>query len=405
MPLGFALSGGNRPTFESTRLLPWGLHNLLVSAVVLLLIIWVLKVGYQLAIVSSLHQRLRLHRALQLEHMSIYVKDFHQIIRQHFNQILRMRRTVPPRDVPRYTLLVHLCPTSVRVVENSGLMAISFKADSTAGYSARFFWGVPVEACDTLLQRFCSDDASGNRGNAQSGMMPWVLNSRAMFGGRGDHRPVHPLLRQVATVDQEMQTISSSSEPSGVELFVPSQFVASSRSAPMPAGLEQLCEPTPDSFIDRSRLGFNNMLWPREGGPVDRDALVPLVVVLCSTTGRKSGETVLEATFINFRQAEPDDGNTTGLDLRAEVLHQVVLNDTSAHHIQGIYGFEEGDNETECMICYDQPRSVLFLPCRHFCVCSSCFRLLRDERCPLCRSVFSAHILLPLKTEQGDLMT
>lgn len=43
------------------------------------------------------------------------------------------------------------------------------------------------------------------------------------------------------------------------------------------------------------------------------------------------------------------------------------------------------EEERYCVICCEQPRSVLLMACRHLCVCASCS--MRDEldRCPLCR--------------------
>merc|ERR1712003_483964 len=115
--------------------------------------------------------------------------------------------------------------------------------------------------------------------------------------------------------------------------------------------------------------------------------------------GSVQGQPIVEAhsqvTFVRFRRGEAM--------LHAEVLHQVALGGNgAANRVLGIFGFEGNANDTEtgdsvCTVCYDRPRSVLLLPCRHCSVCSVCLRSLRDERCPLCRSSFSAHILLPLQ--------
>lgn len=66
-----------------------------------------------------------------------------------------------------------------------------------------------------------------------------------------------------------------------------------------------------------------------------------------------------------------------------------------AWDIQGVFGFEYPDRE--CMVCFDEPRSVVFFPCRHCCVCDGCLRSLREEKCPLCRVMFYAHVSLPVK--------
>lgn len=38
----------------------------------------------------------------------------------------------------------------------------------------------------------------------------------------------------------------------------------------------------------------------------------------------------------------------------------------------------------ECIVCQNQPLNCVLLPCRHTCVCSTCFQKL--DRCPMCRS-------------------
>ena len=77
---------------------------------------------------------------------------------------------------------------------------------------------------------------------------------------------------------------------------------------------------------------------------------------------------------------------STSGPVQCEVLRQLVASKDMFHQILGIYGFEEGDRETECMVCYDRPRSVVVLPCRHCFVCPACLRSLREEKCPMCRA-------------------
>lgn len=59
-----------------------------------------------------------------------------------------------------------------------------------------------------------------------------------------------------------------------------------------------------------------------------------------------------------------------------------------------IYGYEDADDQ-ECMICYDRTKNVLPLPCRHSSICHVCLRSLRDEKCPICRAVFTSYVAFP----------
>jgi hypothetical protein len=64
--------------------------------------------------------------------------------------------------------------------------------------------------------------------------------------------------------------------------------------------------------------------------------------------------------------------------------------------VNGVYGFEDTENR-DCMVCFDRPRNIVFFPCRHCCVCPTCLRSLREDKCPLCRVLFYAHVALPVR--------
>lgn len=44
---------------------------------------------------------------------------------------------------------------------------------------------------------------------------------------------------------------------------------------------------------------------------------------------------------------------------------------------------EKLKDERSCVVCLENPRSILFLPCKHLCVCAECKDSL--DQCPLCR--------------------
>ncbi|KAI4838922.1 E3 ubiquitin-protein ligase [Plasmodium brasilianum] len=69
--------------------------------------------------------------------------------------------------------------------------------------------------------------------------------------------------------------------------------------------------------------------------------------------------------------------------------------------ILDIYGHEEHDKE--CLICMTSYKDTLLMPCRHSSFCYDCMKSLRQEKCPICRCLFTSFIKFPLKNlDKGD---
>tara|TARA_B110000971_G_C19948614_1_gene472234 strand:+ start:309 stop:830 length:522 start_codon:yes stop_codon:yes gene_type:complete len=51
---------------------------------------------------------------------------------------------------------------------------------------------------------------------------------------------------------------------------------------------------------------------------------------------------------------------------------------------------EEDTDEGLCVVCVDNPKTVLLMPCKHLCACDSCADML--EECPLCRKPIQGRI-------------
>ncbi|CAE8721650.1 unnamed protein product, partial [Polarella glacialis] len=124
-------------------------HNMFVMVMLAIIMAWSVKVAYQIMTALDLNARLLHSQPLQLEGMSIYARDFQVIIRQHFNQILRIRRTVPPKLVTRHEISAHLLPESITCVSaEPGCPAgfgVEFTVDALAPCCVRLYWGVSVQ--------------------------------------------------------------------------------------------------------------------------------------------------------------------------------------------------------------------------------------------------------------------
>ncbi|EKX45988.1 hypothetical protein GUITHDRAFT_163073 [Guillardia theta CCMP2712] len=83
------------------------------------------------------------------------------------------------------------------------------------------------------------------------------------------------------------------------------------------------------------------------------------------------------------------------------VMKQIILTNKAAYTSQEIFGCSESedDGQEDCVICLSEPKDTTLLPCRHLCVCHSCFS--RLELCPVCRSPFTAY-LRQVKEGEGE---
>jgi len=50
-----------------------------------------------------------------------------------------------------------------------------------------------------------------------------------------------------------------------------------------------------------------------------------------------------------------------------------------------IANFEDIDDEYKCVVCCDRPRDVIMKPCLHFSLCAECYKLIQNDKCPICK--------------------
>ena len=68
---------------------------------------------------------------------------------------------------------------------------------------------------------------------------------------------------------------------------------------------------------------------------------------------------------------------------------------------------EADDDDAACVICLDQPASILFHPCSHCVTCPACTSLLaqRKQPCPLCRTPVASTQQLPAAIARWTMKT
>lgn len=79
--------------------------------------------------------------------------------------------------------------------------------------------------------------------------------------------------------------------------------------------------------------------------------------------------------------------------------NQYVHISQGAYQIQDLYGTqdESSSESQDCVVCLSEPRAITLLPCRHFCVCHTCF--LQIDKCPICRDVSKAFLVMKENTQ------
>ena len=84
---------------------------------------------------------------------------------------------------------------------------------------------------------------------------------------------------------------------------------------------------------------------------------------------------------------------------QAEVIvspdKQLVMHAGTLYEMYEPFGFVDPD----CVVCLTEPKQVVLLPCRHFCVCAECYSHI--DKCPVCRSGYDSVLLIKEKNDGG----
>eukprot|EP00438_Fugacium_kawagutii_P032487 Skav233887 [mRNA] locus=scaffold435:139642:140760:- [translate_table: standard] len=353
------------------------------------------------------------------------------LIRQHFNQILRIRRTVPPKLVSRQEVFAHVHPESIRCVwngeEDSGGgpmgFGVEFDIDASVPCCVQLYWGVNAQACNDLMQKSHAESSSRRLGTGSfTGSLRNLRGRWASGRAYANPETTRSLLEMedlttTASSCQATDTASwsatTSAEASEDHIFPTSQFLVQSRDFFMPAGCAQRYVTPAGDLIHPSMLSDFDMgaSWLRNG-QADQTATIPLAIVVLASgrptqaqvQGRQVLDTKGQISAVRFHKSSAQRQSNAPFDT-AEIFRQLCFSDSPSLvvDVQGIFGFED-DGESDCMICYARPKNVLLLPCRHCSVCHSCLRSLRDEKCPLCRSSFCSYLTcaVPRRSEGRD---
>ena len=109
-------------------------------------------------------------------------------------------------------------------------------------------------------------------------------------------------------------------------------------------------------------------------------------------TSLKIDHSNVKSKFQHFLGQNLDGESVQDLEDLEERLHKSIKSVGKAKEKAIHTRMNEEEENRMCVICQEERKSVLLMPCRHLCCCRDCSRREELTRCPLCRNHISQKI-------------
>jgi hypothetical protein len=326
------------------------LFHLLLMGLALGVFIWIMRLMRVSISIVEILVSVRL-AAMNLVNISRWIPTLESRIDQSSRKYLQdlIKGTVDPPSAPlgRFNSPFHLYKDSFQITTLNGKTSLSFKFDAKVDSAVQFFWGVNKKTFYEVICNKTQDDPNFLFLNESMFPPDFELSSDVFKFDSGNAIIVK--IDQESSGSQQNLMYSDDEEPSTPVVHGTNEFEGQ---------VDQL-QSTPD---------------PRHS------ETIPLLVLIknCEWSDPKDG--IYQYAALSFKN------NLVGVT--SQYLHTIL----GAFQIQDIYGNQdENSSSEECVVCLSEPRGIILLPCRHLCVCHTCF--LQIDKCPICRNPIRAFIV------------
>ncbi|KNC96892.1 uncharacterized protein SPPG_07720 [Spizellomyces punctatus DAOM BR117] len=183
----------------------------------------------------------------------------------------------------------------------------------------------------------------------------------------------------------------------------------------VPAHSPYSCIPNRDTHV---KPGLDQSLSIQFGMPAESGEDVTMVLVVendaDSEDDRQTQITFLTVMHQKERREEEEGEEEGGGVAEVRVIRQDVVINSITYTLQEIYGLSsisqsapQDASSMDCVICLSEPKDVVVVPCRHFCLCIGCAEAVRMQgrssdrgvgvpRCPICRTIVQSLLRIKL---------
>mmetsp|Transcript_47795 Transcript_47795/g.149810 ORF Transcript_47795/g.149810 Transcript_47795/m.149810 type:complete len:444 (-) Transcript_47795:862-2193(-) len=361
-------------------------------------------------------------------------------------QLLRARRICSPIDVNELAIPFSVEKSSITINDAlSGVTRVNFKYMARERVGIQFYWHVSAAAVQDLVSRFNNERLGPGENVVTHGRKKKRIFGRRYISVNQDretHRSFEFEMEKIDTMHGS-ETIEVEPRNNQAPLFTDNHCCARSRvfitdkcsewtvfdceQGNVQTSELQLCphsqhpdaqdgqETSPSPSANRSRArnaAANNEASSHaneEGGNGGDATFTLLIAAKALGLGEEMHESAAhrgqgkDAESVNLVLVVLQESKNASQDgsKTMNVMKQIILTNKAAYTSQEIFGCSESedDGQEDCVICLSEPKDTTLLPCRHLCVCHSCFS--RLELCPVCRSPFTAY-LRQVKEGEGE---
>ncbi|KAK1937396.1 hypothetical protein X943_001547 [Babesia divergens] len=408
-------------------LLSNGFNNVVVLSLFFGLCWWAFGLWVEFyAIRQTLSYMNNVQRVLYLKDLAEYADDLLLLTQDHFNMVVKSRHDSLPLPVPRIRIPATINMRTMKMYKVSKSesqptvmpgspgdgaalapsldnIGVSFTMDCNRATFLSAHWGVPV----SLLHDICVD-TSAHIEESQTEVTYIKTSLKTLLNLFGD---AHQSLLDDNETDFLDSTENYNEKLGQFNLLAYGNKLCSNEPVCYDAGTDIKCTVTPPIKtveVNNEKRSIWEVLLK---GVHKGEEIIPLVLVLYSPRAREScifsegsvesHQGIAEMTLVGFKghiipsqMCGTDAGIPSGVQIDME--KQVCFANDFSHPQEPQEMFGMGDTDNECLICITNRMDTLLLPCGHASFCFNCLKALRNEKCPVCRGVFTSYIKFPL---------